>query len=246
MSERIEYCLEPFVEALKSFGMNPNRAQIRMFIQYYEMLIKWNQSVNLTAITEFDEVMLKHFIDSASFGVLKEPTAGKKLIDVGTGAGFPGIPLKILFPELDVTLIDSLQKRITFLNAVIEQLGLNEIKALHLRAEEAGHQPEYRESFDYCVSRAVANLAVLSEYCIPFVKVGGLFVSYKAADCSKELDEAGTALSHLSAEISNTKDVLLRYKAEQIKRRLVVIRKTAPTQEKYPRKAGIPAKRPLR
>jgi 16S rRNA (guanine527-N7)-methyltransferase len=246
MNGRAEYPVEPFIKSLEQFGLNPDEIQIRRFMQYYEILVDWNKSVNLTAITDFDEVMMKHFADSAAFAILNEPVNGKSLIDVGTGAGFPGIPLKILFPELKVTLLDSLQKRVSFLNEVIERLGLEDIHAVHMRAEEAGRNIEYREQFDYCVSRAVANLAVLSELCIPLIKKNGIFVSYKAADSDQELINAAGALSLLNAKIENRHDVMIQYKDNVIKRRLITIKKNGPTSEKYPRKAGIPSKRPLK
>jgi 16S rRNA (guanine527-N7)-methyltransferase len=246
MSKPGDYDTENFVGALKNFGITPYESQIRMFIRYYDMLTEWNRSVNLTAITDFDGVMIKHFADSASFAVLNLPTDQKQLIDIGTGAGFPGIPLKILFPELQVTLMDSLNKRIAFLNAVIGELGLTGIQAIHMRAEDAGRNNLYREQFDYCVSRAVANLATLSEYCIPLIKTDGIFVSYKSADTDKELEDAGDALLKLNAKIEKKEDLAIDCRGENLKRCLVVIRKTGPTPEKYPRKAGIPSKRPLK
>lgn len=246
MNENNGYDTEKFVDSLNDFGIRLTPVQLNQFMKYYELLITRNESVNLTAITDFDGVMMKHFTDSVAFSVLNLPTEGKTMIDVGTGAGFPGIPLKIIYPELQITLLDSLNKRISFLNQVIEELGLRNVRTVHLRAEEAGKNPEYREQFDYCVSRAVANLSTLAEYCIPLVKITGKFISYKTADSDEEIIDSYTALKKMNAKVERCNDVIIRYGKQRLDRRLVVITKTAQTPERYPRKAGIPSKRPLK
>ena len=200
--------------------------------------------MNLTAITEFDEVVTKHFIDSISLvkavGLHREIA----LIDVGTGAGFPGIPLKIVFPHLKVTLLDSLNKRVKFLNEVINTLGLQGIDAVHGRAEDAARAVELREKFDLCVSRAVANLSTLSEYCLPFVKTGGMFVSYKSEKVAEEIDLAKNAVSILGGEFFSQTEFTLP--DSDIYRNLFMIKKKRSTPKKYPRKAGLPSKEPIK
>ena len=178
----MNYDCTSFIRDLKEFQIEISEQQTKQFLAYYELLTVWNSFMNLTAITEFNEVMKKHFVDSLSL-IKAVPDINEKsysLIDVGTGAGFPGIPLKIMFPSIKVVLLDSLNKRISFLNEVIDKLELKDIQAFHGRAEDYAKQKEYRENFDMCVSRAVANLSTLSEYCLPFVKKGGYFISYKS------------------------------------------------------------------
>ncbi|WP_417030197.1 16S rRNA (guanine(527)-N(7))-methyltransferase RsmG, partial [Blautia hydrogenotrophica] len=178
-------------------GIQLEQRQREQFVQYYELLIEWNKVMNLTGITEFEEVLQKHFVDSLSVKKVVDLTKISRVIDVGTGAGFPGIPLKIVFPELKITLLDSLQKRIKFLNEVIGRLCLKDIEAIHGRAEEYARRKEYREQYDLCVSRAVANLASLSEYCLPYVKVGGWFVPYKSGKIQEELENSTKAMELL-------------------------------------------------
>ena len=218
--------------------------QATQFEQYYEMLIAKNEVMNLTAITEFEEVVQKHFIDSVMIKDLRIPIEGERWMDVGPGAGFPGIPLKIAFPGLKITLLDSLNKRVGFLNEVIEALGLTDITAVHGRAEDYGRDPKYREQFDLCVSRAVANMSTLSEYCIPFVKKGGYFIPYKSGKADEEIEQAKSAVKKLGGEL---KEVIVKVLPEtDVERTFVPVKKMAVTAKKYPRKAGLPGKEPLK
>lgn len=226
------------------FQIPLSEEQEKQFIRYYELLVEWNKVMNLTAITEYDEVMQKHFVDSLSLARGMDISACEKLIDIGTGAGFPGIPLKIAYPHLKVVLLDSLNKRVKFLNEVVSELGLENISAIHGRAEDFAKRQEYRENFDICVSRAVANLSSLSEYCIPYVKVGGVFISYKSGVVEKELEQARKAIYLLGGEKKNV--VRFTLPESDIDRSLIMIQKVKPTPKKYPRKAGIPAKEPLK
>jgi len=217
--------------------------QIKQFDQYYEMLVEWNKVMNLTAITEYDEVIVKHFSDSLSIVKMQDMQQDMKIIDIGTGAGFPGIPLKIVFPDLQMTLLDSLNKRVKFLNAVIENLGLNNIETLHGRAEDFARRKEYRETYDMCVSRAVANLSTLSEYCIPYIRVGGIFISYKSGEIEQEADKSKKSVKILGGDIIKVEKFNLT--DTEIGRSFVKIEKNKETPKEYPRKAGIPAKDPL-
>ena len=216
--------------------------QAEQFEQYYEMLIAKNEVMNLTAITEFEEVVQKHFIDSVMIKEVRELGDNEKWSDVGTGAGFPGIPLKIVYPQLQVTLLDSLNKRVKFLQEVVDALGLEQVEALHGRAEEYAKKVEYREQYDCCVSRAVANLASLSEYCLPFVKVGGAFVPYKSGKIQEEIEAAGKAVEILGGWIGQRKEFMLP--GSDMYRCLLYIEKVKATAKKYQRKAGMPTKEP--
>lgn len=232
-------------EEVGQIGIELTAHQIDQFYDYYELLIHWNSMVNLTAITQMEEVVTKHFVDSLTLKKIIVDIEQKplKLIDVGTGAGFPGIPLKIVFPELEVTLLDSLNKRVKFLNEVIENLQLKGITAVHGRAEDMGRDKVSRETYDLCVSRAVANLATLSEYCMPFVKTGGYFIPYKSGKLEEELENGKGAVRKLSGEID---DILTFTLPNADERCLVKIRKTGIMSKKYPRKAGMPSKEPLK
>lgn len=230
---------------LNEFGIELTAEMEEQFLLYYNMLIEWNSFMNLTAITDFDEVLKKHFTDSVSL-IRAIPDLSEKrfkVIDVGTGAGFPGIPLKIVFPNISVVLLDSLNKRVNFLNEVISKLQLTDITAMHGRAEDFAQNKEYRESFDLCVSRAVANLATLSEYCLPFVKKNGRFISYKSEKVSEEFEVSGKAISVLGGEYEN--QVTFELPDSDIYRNLFIIKKKSATPGKYPRKAGLPSKEPI-
>lgn len=232
-----------FLKSLEKLNIHLNEKRVYQFMKYYEMLIETNKVMNLTAITDFDEVIDKHFVDSLALIQAIDLNKELKVIDVGTGAGFPGIPLKIAFPELDILLLDSLNKRIHFLDQVISELGLENIQTIHGRAEDFGKNPLYREKFDLCVSRAVANLSTLSEYCVPFVKVDGYFISYKSGKVQEELDASRHAVDILGGKVEKCLNYALA--DTDMERSLVVIHKLKPTKKAYPRKAGKPSKEPL-
>lgn len=230
-----------FLDGLEELQISLHEDQMQQFLAYYEMLVETNKVMNLTAITEFDEVIEKHFLDSLSLIRVYDLRREVKILDMGTGAGFPGVPLKIAFPEIDLVLADSLNKRIKFLQDVIERLGLKKINAVHARAEELGKNKDYREKFDLCVSRAVANLASLSEYCIPFVNEGGMFISYKSGEIEDEVEQSKKAVSILGGSISQ----VYKFDLYEQKRSFVLIQKKKKTPKTYPRKAGTPTKLPL-
>lgn len=237
--------LQLLEEAFAQIHLQLESYQYEQFLQYYEMLIEKNKVMNLTSITEFEEVIHKHFVDSVvNFEKIVDNSKKISLIDVGTGAGFPGIPIKIVYPFIKIVLLDSLNKRVKFLQEVIESLELQDIIAIHSRAEDAGRNVQYREIFDYCVSRAVANLAILSEYCLPFVKIGGCFISYKAGAVEEELEQSKKAIQLLGAEVEEKKDFILPN--TDIHRSMIYIRKVKSTPQRYPRKSGMPSKEPLK
>lgn len=236
------YDMEQFCKDCESVNITLSETQKNQFQRYYELLAEWNSFMNLTAITEYSEVLKKHFLDSLLIVKGLDLTKINSMIDIGTGAGFPGMPLKIAFPHLKVVLLDSLGKRVKFLNHVIEELHLEEICAVHGRAEDFAKDPKYREQFDLSVSRAVANLSSLSEYCIPYTKINGKFVSYKSVKAQEEIQTAEKAISILGGGIENICKFDL---ADEGERTLVVIQKVKNTEKKYPRKAGIPSREPL-
>ncbi len=238
-----EYNTSKFRSDLDALGIQLTEKQIKQFLIYYEMLVEWNGFMNLTAITEYDEVMKKHFIDSISLIKAYDVTKSVTVIDVGTGAGFPGLALKIAYPNLQVTLLDSLNKRIQFLDEVIDKLQLQGVETIHGRAEDFAKAGELRETFDLCVSRAVANLSTLSEYCLPFVKVGGSFISYKSEKITEEMSAAENAIKLLGGKVKD--QVEFNLPDSDIYRNLFVIKKVKETPKKFPRKAGLPSKEPL-
>ena len=232
----IAYCNDKEIELKEE--------QLSMLSSFYEMLVEKNKVMNLTGITEWDDVVLRHYIDSISISEIMNLNDFRgKVLDLGTGAGFPGIPLKIIFPNLQITLFDSLNKRIRFLQEVIDELELKNIEAIHGRAEEFGKNSDYREQYDLVVSRAVANIATLSEYCLPFVKVGGSFISYKTDSIEEELSNSGKAVSILGGKIERVEHFTLPN--TDMERSLLQIKKIKTTSKKFPRKAGLPSKEPL-
>lgn len=249
MRNNMNYDTKRLETGLAGFGLEFTKEQLEQLLSYYELLIEKNKVMNLTAITEFDEVVEKHFLDSLSvcrfFDLKKESEkpGGLKVLDLGTGAGFPGIPLKIAFPNIDMVLADSLNKRILFLRDVIDKLGLKKISAVHARAEELARDKACRENFDLCISRAVANLSTLSEYCLPFVKKGGCFISYKSGEIEEEAAAAERAAALLGGAVKDIHKFVLP--GTDLHRSFVVIEKVKPTPKVYPRKAGTPSREPL-
>ena len=239
MEQKLQY----IVDKIGELNIQINEKQAEQFFRYYELLVEWNGFMNLTGITDFEEVVCKHFVDSLSIVKVKNMNDVDNLIDVGTGAGFPGLPLKIVFPHLKVTLLDSLNKRIDFLNAVIEKTGLTGIETIHGRAEDFAKPGLKREIYDLCVSRAVANLATLSEYCLPYVKSGGEFIPYKSGEVADELQDAKSAVFLLGGKVESCENFDLP--GSDIHRSLVRIKKVGGCPKKYPRKAGMPSKVPL-
>lgn len=229
--------------AAEAIGVELNDTQISQFLKYYEILVEWNSFMNLTGITEYEEVIQKHFVDSLALGKAINVNEAESLIDIGTGAGFPGIPLKIAYPHLQVTLLDSLQKRIRFLNEVISQLGLTGVETIHGRAEDFAKPSMKREAYDLCVSRAVANLASLSEYCLPYVKVGGYFIPYKSGKIEEEMEASKKAVFLLGGKLEE--EVKFMLPESDISRSLIKIKKVSATPKKYPRKSGMATKEPI-
>jgi len=231
------------IEGLKQLNINPDQKIITQFCEYYKLLVDWNSRINLTAITDEEEVITKHFLDSVMLVKTIDLNNIRMVMDIGTGAGFPGIPLKIVFPHIKLVLLDSVNKKIQFLEAVTDQLQLDQVECIHGRAEDYAKEEKYRASFDLVVSRAVSNLSTLSEYCIPFVENKGFFVAYKSADCDFEVEDAAHAIDVLGGEVSKiTRHVI---PSTDITRTYVCIEKIKKTPLSYPRKAGMPAKKPL-
>lgn len=227
----------------REIGLDIDDKMIERFSGFKDLLIEWNKKINLTTITDENEIMIKHFLDSLTCilsGVIRNDL---KIIDVGTGAGFPGIPLKVYYDNLDITLLDSLNKRIKYLEVVCEKLKLNDVRFLHGRAEDYGRKEEYRERYDVAVARAVAELKVLCEYCLPFVKVKGYFIAQKGPRAYEEISKAKKAIETLGGEIVDSLNIKLPF--SDIEHTLIVIKKIKESPKKYPRKAGTPSKKPL-
>ena len=237
----MNYSFDTFIEEAKKISITFTDTQLEQFHMYYELLVEKNKVMNLTGITEWDEVLEKHFLDSISLIRAIDLNQKLSVMDMGTGAGFPGIPLKIAFPKLKVTLADSLNKRVLFLQEVIDALKLEDIEAIHGRAEDLARDKDYREQYDLSVSRAVANLSTLSEYCLPFVKLGGQFISYKSGEVEEELAASKSAVFLLGGKIKDT----VKFELGESGRSFIVIDKVKGTPKTYPRKAGTPSKKPL-
>ena len=237
------YDLTILEEGCKELGITLDEIQKKQFTDFYEYLVEKNKVMNLTGITEFQEVLIKHFLDSLACVKAVDMSRIKRIMDIGTGAGFPGVPLKIAFPHLEACLLDSLKKRVNFLEETFQMLKLENITAIHGRAEEYAKNKQYRETYDLCVSRAVSNLATLSEYCLPYVKTGGYFISYKSGTVQEEVEQAQKAVKILGGKILDV--VYFQLPDSEIQRSLVVIEKIKATPGRYPRKAGTPLKEPL-
>lgn len=231
-----------FQEYLEKLEIELDEKQIEKFYDYMNLMIEWNKKINLTAIVKPEEIIVKHFVDSLT--ISKYIKEGAQLIDVGTGAGFPGIPLKIYREDIEVVLLDSLSKRINFLKEVVERINLDKVTTIHGRAEEFGHNKEYREKFDVATSRAVANMSTLSEYLIPFVKIDGSIIVMKGSEIEQEINESKKAIKILGGVITDKKEFNLP--STDIKRNIILIKKEKKTINKYPRKAGTPSKEPLK
>jgi len=228
-------------EVFFDYGIEINEIQEKQFIDYYNLLIEYNKVMNLTSITDFNDVVVKHFLDSIlPFSQFKQ---NSKVIDVGTGAGFPAIPLKIVRPDLEFTLVDSLNKRIKFLNEVITKLNLKDISAIHSRSEDLAHNVEFRENYDYCVSRAVAKLNTLLELCIPFIRIGGEFIAYKSSNIEDEIKNAKNAFKLLNCNVIRNDKYILPYNYGD--RNILIIKKTKTTNNIYPRNNNNPKNKPL-
>lgn len=231
--------METLKKGLLTFGITPTEEMCARFSQYEQLLIEWNEKMNLTAITDHEDILNKHFVDSVACQSLLPH--GARLIDVGTGAGFPALPLKIVRPDLSVTLMDSLQKRLTFLDAVCTALSLSGTETLHLRAEDAGQSPSHREKYDVATARAVAPLPVLCEYCMPLVRPGGLFLALKGRDGRMEAENSKKAIEILGGELLEIRDVSW----QDMQHLVLCIRKVRQTPKQYPRKAGKPKNSPI-
>lgn len=236
--------IEPdFVQWLDKIGIHLDNHQLDQFRSYYSLLIKWNEKMNLTALTGMNDVYLKHFYDSVLLSTFIDVPGVVKMADIGAGAGFPSLPVKIIYPHMSVTIVDSLNKRVTFLRHLIQQLGLDKVEVIHGRAEELGRMQPYRDAFDLVSARAVARLNVLVEYCLPFVKMNGFFIAMKAARVDEELNEAKKAIRALKGELVD--HLALELPVENAERHLLKIKKLESTPRQYPRKPGMPAKQPI-
>lgn len=232
-----------FVALLQEKSIELSSRQLEQFELYYQELVSWNEKMNLTGITERDQVYTKHFYDSLSLAFYVDLTQVNSLADIGSGAGFPGIPLKICFPHIKLTIVDSLSKRISFLQHICDTLGLSGVQLIHGRAEDVARQFVHRDAYDVVTARAVARLSLLNEFCLPFTRKDGIFAAMKGNDPAEELNEAGRSFKELRAELKKVESFSLP--VEESARHIVMIRKTGATPAKYPRKAGMPAKAPL-
>ncbi|UVI33852.1 16S rRNA (guanine(527)-N(7))-methyltransferase RsmG [Paenibacillus spongiae] len=232
-----------FTELLHKQGITLTERQLQQFDLYYRLLVEWNEKMNLTGITEREAVYEKHFYDSVSLSFFLNLNETRRLADVGSGAGFPSIPIKICFPHLEVTMVDSLNKRLLFLKHVIEALGLEHMNCVHGRAEDIARMAEHRDRYDLVTARAVARLNILNELCLPFASIGGQFAAMKGADPASEVDEAKNSLTELKASVQAIHHLTLPYELSD--RHIVIVKKTGATPKKYPRKAGLPAKQPI-
>ena len=242
--------IEQLKNVLENMGIFYDEKKDGQFAGYMDGILEWNQHVNLTAIKDREEFLEKHYIDSLLCAGSPEFQRSEIIIDVGTGGGFPGVPLAVAFPEKQFTLMDSLNKRIKIIQQLCEELGINNVTAIHGRAEELGRKKHLRESFDVCVSRAVANMSTLSEYCLPFVKVGGCFIAYKGPDCEEELMSAENAIEKLGGSIARRENFaslgITESSGSELEHQLIFVLKNKPTMSKYPRKPGTPAKEPIK
>ena len=229
-------------DCLSELNIKYNDETIENFGKYYDLLISWNERINLTTVTKKEDVIIKHFIDSIMM-IKYTDVSGRSILDIGTGAGFPGIPIKIICPDCDMVLLDSLQKRIGFLDKVISELNLEDVQTVHGRAEDLARSSDYRGSFDIVTSRAVANLSTLSEYCLPFVNIDGYFISYKGINIKEEISDSENAIKKLGGRTERIEEFTLPMSDNE--RSLIFIRKTSDTPERFPRKAGTPLKKPL-
>ena len=232
-----------FVEALEQYGLTLSEKQLLSFTHYFELLVEWNDKINLTAITDPQEVAVKHMIDSLSCYDESLFPVGASLVDVGTGAGFPGLPLKIIRPDIKLTLLDSVNKRLIFLQAVLDKLEISSVKLIHARAEDAGHKEKLRGQFHIATSRAVARLNILCELCMPLVMIGGYFIALKGAQYKQEIDEAQQAIKLLGGEISSVK--IIKLPGLEDTRAVIYIKKIGATSTSYPRRPGMLEKKPL-
>ncbi|WP_150272619.1 16S rRNA (guanine(527)-N(7))-methyltransferase RsmG [Paenibacillus tepidiphilus] len=234
---------EKFTTLLKEQGIQLTEIQLAQFELYYQELVSWNEKMNLTGITERAQVYMKHFYDSLSLSFYLNMQEVQSLADIGSGAGFPGIPLKIAFPHLKLSIVDSLAKRISFLQHICDSLKLSDVELIHGRAEDIARQPAHRDAYDVVTARAVARLALLNEFCLPFVRQGGMFAAMKGSDPVEEVAESRKSLKELRATLNKVE--AFRLPVEESDRHIVLIHKSGATPAKYPRKAGIPAKSPI-
>lgn len=232
-----------FQSLLRDQGIEVNAEQTTQFETYFKELVTWNEKMNLTGITERDQVYVKHFYDSLSLSFYVNMNDVHSLADIGSGAGFPGIPLKICFPHIKLTIVDSLNKRIQFLQNIVDQLSLDGVELIHGRAEDVARKPQYRDQFDLVTARAVARMAVLNEFCLPFVKVGGIFAAMKGSDPREEIEEAARSMKLLNAKLSGSHHFTLPMDSSD--RHIILVSKNAATPKAYPRKAGTPLKSPI-